>query len=298
MKVVVSGASGLVGQWLVPDLMANGHRVVQLVRNRTGSVPPGGACWRPDHGELDPSLLAGVDAVVNLNGRSIGGGRWTKAVRSELWSSRIDSTRTLVTAIRQASPPPRLLVNASAIGYYGDRGEAELDESAHRGDGFLAELAEAWEEAAFAARATGTRVVALRFGMIIGRGGALERMLPIFKTGLGGPLGNGRQWWSWIAMEDVLGVIREVLETAQVDGPINVVAPAASRCREFTAMLGGILHRPAVLPAPGFALRLALGEMADALLLASTRVVPAALARLGYRHRVPQLDEALRKALD
>ncbi len=298
MKVIISGASGLVGRWLVPDLTANGHQVVQLVRNRTGTIPGTSACWRPDRGELDPSLLAGADAVVNLNGRSIGDGRWSKTVRTELWSSRIDSTHTLVTAIRQASPPPKLLVNASAIGFYGDRGELELDESAQRGEGFLAELAEAWEDTAFAARAGGTRVAALRFGMIIGRGGALDRMLPIFRVGLGGPLGKGRQWWSWVAMEDVLGTIREVLENPAAEGPINVVAPTATRCRDFTAELGAILHRPALLPAPGFALRLALGEMADALLLASTRVVPAGLERLGYRHHVPQLDAALRKALD
>lgn len=298
MKILISGASGLVGRWLVPDLEAAGHEVVRLVRDPAAAAEAGAAYWRPSLGELDPAVLAGADAVVNLNGRSIGDDRWTKTVREELWSSRIDSTRTLVEAMRRAEPAPPVLVNASAIGFYGDRGESELDESAPRGDGFLAELAAAWEEAALAARDGGARVALLRFGMILGRGGALARMLPIFKLGAGGPLGNGRQWWSWVAMEDVLGAVRTALEHPEAEGPINVVAPEATRCRDFAATLGGILHRPTVVPAPAFALRLALGEMADALLLASTRVTPGALAGLGYRHRLPRLDAALRAALD
>jgi len=298
MKVIISGASGLVGRWLGPDLVSDGHTVVRLVRSERQAAAEDAALWRPDRGELDPAVLAGADAVVNLNGRSIAGGRWTKQVRDELWSSRIDSTRTLVEAIGRADPPPRVLLNASAVGYYGDRGEEELDETSAPGDGFLAELSQAWEEAALEARSDRTRVVAMRLGMVIGRGGALEKMVPVFKLGGGGPLGSGRQWWSWIAMEDVLGVARFAIEDRRVEGPVNAVAPAPARCRDFVSALGSVLHRPSFLPAPAFALRLVLGPMADALLLASTRVRPRALERLGYDFRVPDLADALRRALD
>jgi uncharacterized protein (TIGR01777 family) len=298
MKVIISGASGLVGRWLVPDLVADGHTVVRLVRSQRQAEADDAVLWRPDRGELDPSALAGADAVVNLNGRSIADGRWTRSVRDELRSSRLDSTRTLVGAIAAADPAPGVLVNASAIGFYGDRGEEELDESSAPGDGFLPELSQAWEEAALEARSDRTRVVALRLGMVLGRGGALAKMVPVFRLGGGGPLGSGRQWWSWVAMEDVLGMVRFAIEDDRVEGPVNAVAPTPVRCRDFVSTLGTVLHRPSFLPAPGFALRLVLGEMADALLLASTRVRPRALERLGYEFRAPDLADALRRALD
>lgn len=298
MKAIISGASGLVGRWLGPDLVSDGHTVVRLVRSERQAAAGDAVLWRPDRRELDPAALADADAVINLNGRSIAGARWTKEVRDDLWSSRVDSTRTLVEAMKRADPPPPVLLNASAVGYYGDRGEEELDETSAPGDGFLAELSQAWEEAAFEARSEHTRVVAMRLGMVIGRGGALEKMVPIFKLGGGGPLGSGRQWWSWIAMEDVLGVARFAIENERVEGPVNAVAPAPVRCREFVSILGSVLHRPSFLPAPAFALRLALGPMADALLLASTRVRPRALERLGYGFRAPGLADTLRRALD
>jgi hypothetical protein len=298
MKIVMSGSSGLVGSWLRADLESAGMTVVRLVRPASRDDGPDCVAWRPAAGELDPAVVSGADAVINLNGRSIADGRWSDPVKAELRSSRIDSTRTLTRAIAAAETPPPLLISASATGYYGDRGEEILDEGSAPADDFLARLSCDWEGAALEARSERTRVAILRFGMIIGRGGALAKMLTPFKLGLGGPLGSGRQWWSWIAMEDVIGTVRFLLERGDIEGPFNVVAPDAVRCRDFAHTLGEILRRPAILPTPAFALRLALGEMADALLLASTRVRPNALESAGYRFRVPDLGDAIRRALD
>lgn len=297
-KIVVSGSSGLVGRWLCADLESAGMDVVRLVRSERHASEAGAVLWKPDEHRLDPAVLSGAAAVVNLNGRSIAGGRWTDAVKADLRASRLDSTTTLVSAIASAADPPPLLVSASATGYYGDRGDEVLTETSSPGEDFLAELARDWEAAAMQARSDRTRVVALRFGIIIGRGGALEKMLTPFKLGLGGPLGSGRQWWSWIAMEDVIGIVRFMLERNDVSGVLNAVAPQPIRNRDFTSVLGSILRRPTVLPAPAFALRAAMGEMADALLLASTRVVPAALEASGYDFRVPDLADAIRRSLD
>lgn len=298
MKIVMSGSSGLVGSWLRADLESAGMTVVRLVRPASRDDGPGCVVWRPAAGELDPAVVSGADAVINLNGRSIADGRWSDTTKAELRSSRIDSTRTLTRAIAAADDPPPLLINASATGYYGDRGEEILDEDSAPAEDFLARLSRDWEAAAMEARSEQTRVAVLRFGMIIGRGGALAKMLTPFKLGLGGPLGSGRQWWSWVAMEDVIGTVRFLLDRDDLDGPFNVVAPEPVRCRDFTSTLGEVLRRPAVLPAPSFALRLALGQMADALLLASTRVHPTALERAGYNFRVPDLADAIRRALD
>jgi uncharacterized protein (TIGR01777 family) len=298
MKAVISGASGLIGRRLAADLEATGIRVLRLIRvlgstERQGTVP-----WDPTTGELDPAVLVGTDVVINLNGRNVGEGRWTSAVKDELRSSRLQPTRTLVDAICRADPPPKLLINASAIGYYGDRGEETLEESAAPGSGFLAELSSAWEEAAAAARSAGTRVVMLRLGMVVGRGGALAKMLTPFKLGLGGPIGSGKQWWSWVSIEDVIGTTRFAIARPEVTGPINVVSPQPLRCRDFARTLGQVLRRPAVLPMPAPMARLALGEMADALLLASANVRPAALERLGFSFRVPSLEQAIQRAVD
>jgi uncharacterized protein (TIGR01777 family) len=236
--------------------------------------------------------------VVNLNGRNIGEGRWTVRVKEELRASRILSTRTLVSAIADAEPRPRLLINASATGYYGDRGDEVLSERSAPGSGFLAELCRDWEAEALKAVSQGTRVVLLRLGMVIGRGGALARMLPPFKVGAGGPIGSGDQWWPWIAMEDVIGAIRFALENATVSGPVNLSSPEVTTSKGFARVLGSVLNRPSFMPLPAFAARLALGEMADALLLASARVRPAVLEELGYRFRVPDLATAIRIAID
>ena len=296
MKIVVSGSSGLVGTALVPSLEAAGHEVIRLVRTSTGHAP-GEAAWDPAAGTLDPAVINGADAVINLNGRSIATGRWNSAVKEELRSSRLDSTRTLADAIGNAENPPRLLINASAVGYYGDRGDEILEESSTIGEGFLAELSRDWEGAALASRSERTRVALLRLGVVVARGGALGKMLTPFKLGLGGPIGSGRQFWPWIGIEDVCGMVGFILGNEEIEGPVNAVAPQEIRCSEFARTLGKVLSRPAFMPMPAFAARLALGEMADSLLLASQRVRPQVLEDHGYAFKSPSLDGAIRSAL-
>ena len=296
MRIVVSGASGLVGSALVPSLEVAGHEVVRLVRVSTG-IAPGEAVWDPAAGALDPAVIDGADAVINLNGRSIAKGRWNSTVKEELRSSRLDSTRILVQAIGSAENPPGLLINASAAGYYGDRGDEALDESSAIGEGFLAELSRDWEGAALAASSERTRVALLRLGMVVARGGALGKMLTPFKLGVGGPIGSGRQFWPWIGIDDVCGLIDFILGDDEIEGPVNGVAPQELRCSEFARTLGRVLSRPAVMPMPAFAARMALGEMADSLLLASQRVRSQVLEQRGFSYRSPSLDEAIRTAL-
>jgi uncharacterized protein (TIGR01777 family) len=294
MKIVVSGSSGLIGTALVPRLKTAGHDVLRLVRSAAG---PGEATWSPRTGEIDDAVFEDVDAVINLNGRSIAEGRWNRSVKEDLRNSRLDSTRTLANAIVTSTSPPPLLINASAVGFYGNRGDELLEEDASVGDGFLAELSHDWEKAALQAGSEQTRVVLLRLGMVIAKDGALKRMLPPFKLGFGGPIGSGRQYWPWIGIEDVCGIIDFLLAHQEITGPVNVVAPEELRCSEFARILGRTLSRPAVLPLPAFVARAALGEMADALLLASQRVRPSTLQKAGYQFRAPTLDLALRFAL-
>ena len=296
MRIVISGASGLLGTALTRDLEAAGNEVIRLVRG-TRPVGPKEKSWDPASGRLDPTVLVGADAVINLNGRNIAQGRWNARVKEDLRSSRLDATRTIVTAIALADPPPKVLINASAVGFYGNRGHEALDENSAAGDGFLAELTRAWEAAALEAHSDLTRVALLRLGMVVASGGALGRMLLPFKLGLGGPVGSGHQFWPWIAMSDVLGVVRYVLDHPDLRGPLNLVSPETVQCTEFAKTLGRVLHRPAILPMPAFAARLALGEMADALLLASARVRPKALENAGFVFRSPALESAVRKAL-
>ncbi|NOZ77722.1 MAG: TIGR01777 family protein [Acidobacteria bacterium] len=298
MRVVISGASGFVGSWLIPDLLSRGIEVVRLVRGKTAPGGGGEASWDPSSGRLDPAILDGADVIVNLSGRNIASRRWTAAVKRELWESRIASTRTLVRAIHACSTPPALMISASATGVYGARDEIPVPEDAPAGSGFLPSLVRAWEQEAAGAAAAGTRVVMLRFGMIVGRGGALARMLPAFRLGLGGPVGNGRQTWPWIAMEDVLGVIERAMADPALEGPINAVAPQEVSSREFARTLGRILGRPAILPVPAWMIRVVLGEMGSALLLDGVHVKPARLLDSGYTFRVPNLASAIRKALD
>jgi len=296
MRIVVSGASGLIGSALVPSLEAAGHEVVRLVRS-SSSGAPSGAGWDPATGTIGAAVIDAADAIINLNGRSIANGRWNSTVKEELRSSRLRSTRTLVDAVGRAENPPELLINASAVGYYGNRGDELLEESTTMGKGFLAELSRDWEEAALAAKSERTRVVLLRLGMVVAREGALGKMLTPFKLGLGGPIGTGRQFWSWIGIEDVCGIIDYVLGHDEIEGPVNTVAPQELRCSEFARTLGRVLSRPAVIPMPAFAVRMALGEMADSLLLASQRVHPRVLEGSGYTFRTPTLEEAVRFAL-
>jgi uncharacterized protein (TIGR01777 family) len=301
MKILVTGSTGLVGTALVSALAGAGHAVCRL--QRPESAARGGARdgfdvpWNAATGELGGAAV-GADAVVNLAGASIGGGRWTAERKALLRSSRVETTRALVTALAKMNAPPRALVSASAIGYYGSRGDENLTEASAAGTNFLAGLAQEWEAEAVKAEALGIRVVRARFGIILARhGGALAKMLLPFKLGAGGRIGSGQQWMSWVTLKDVVGILRLALENRAVQGAVNVVAPGAVRNAEFTKELARALHRPALFPAPAFALRLALGEMADALLLASQRVVPQRLQQLGYRFAHPDLAGALAAVL-
>lgn len=296
MKIFISGASGFVGGALVEHLRRQGNHVTALVR-REPTDRGIEARWDPAAGDLDPTIVSGADAVINLNGRNISGGRWTPEVKKELRSSRLDATRTMVDAIRRAEAPPRLLINASATGFYGNRGDEVLTEGSNPGTGFLADLSRDWETAALETRSKSTRVVLLRLGMVLGDGAALEKMLPPFKLGFGGPMGSGGQWWPWIAMTDVLGVIDHVLHHDDIRGPVNLVAPETATSKGFARALGEHLGRPAIVPAPAFAVKLALGEMAEALLLSSTKATPKVLEDTGYRFKAPTLAEAFRQIL-
>jgi uncharacterized protein len=298
MKILITGATGLVGSALTGELAQAGHTVCRLVRPETKSEATRDASgfdvkWNPLTGELD-ALAVGADAVVNLAGASIAQGRWTAQRKCELRGSRVDSTRALVHALATMALRPRVLISASAIGIYGDRGDEVLTEESRLGRDFLSEVAAAWEAEAEKAEALGIRVVQTRFGLILARqGGALAKMARPFRMGVGGKLGSGQQWVSWISLEDVVAILRLALENGAVRGPINVVSPQPVRNSEFTAALAKALHRPAVLPAPAMALRLMLGAMADALLLASQRVIPEQLEKLGYKH----LNTSLAKKL-
>jgi uncharacterized protein len=296
--VAVTGASGLVGSALVSSLTVGGHRVMALVRR---APRPGESAlrWDPSSGAITPAGAAGADAIVHLAGDSIMGLRWTGEKKRRIRESRTTATRLLVQTLTRLPKPPAVLVCASGIGYYGSRGDEVLSEESRPGTGFLAELAREWEAAAAAAIAQGIRVVHLRLGIVLSaKGGALAKMLTPFRLGLGGPIGDGAQWMSWIALDDVIGAIRHALTTDSLRGPVNAVAPAPVTNAEFTRILGRVLGRPTLLPLPAFAARLALGEMADELLLASQRVVPSRLQASGYTFRHPALEETLRAALE
>jgi len=293
--VAVTGASGLVGSALVSSLTAGGHRVIPLVRR---APRPGESAlrWDPSSGAVTPAPVA--DAIVHLAGDSIMGLRWTAEKKRRIRESRTTATRLLVQTLTRLPKPPAVLVCASGVGYYGSRGDEVLSEESRPGTGFLAELAREWEAASAAAIAQGIRVVHLRFGIVLSaKGGALARMLTPFRLGLGGTIGDGAQWMSWIALDDVIGAIGHALTTDSLRGPVNAVAPAPVTNAEFTRILGRVLGRPTLLPLPAFVARLALGEMADELLLASQRVVPARLQASGYTFRYPALEEALRASL-
>jgi uncharacterized protein len=292
MKILISGASGLIGTALTAALRAEGDTVVRLVRNDPG---PDSEVWNPDAGTLDEHALYGVDAVVHLAGASIAAGRWTATRKAQILESRVRGTGLLANAMAALSRKPATFLSGSAIGYYGDRGDQIVDETSSRGHGFLADVCAQWEDAAAPAAAAGIRVVTLRTGVVLSRaGGALQKMLPPFRVGVGGPVGSGTQYMSWIAIADVVGAIIHLLNTPAVSGPVNLVAPTAVTNREFARTLGKVLRRPAVVAVPARALRIALGAMADEMLLASTRVRPVRLATSGYHYRYPELEAALR----
>jgi len=293
VKILISGASGLVGTAATAALRSGGHTVAHLVRSG-GKRSSGDVRWDPPSGFIDADAMEGADAILHLAGAGIGDARWSTARKQLLRGSRVDATRVLVAGIAKLRQKPRVLIAASAVGYYGNRGDERLTESSANGEGFLAALARDWEAESPRAESLGVRTVLLRLGMILSRrGGALPRMLAPFKLGLGGRLGSGKQWISWIALEDVIGVIRRALADEKLSGPVNVVAPNPVRNAEFTRALAHAVRRPAIFPAPAFALRLALGEMADELLLGSQRAEPQRLLGAGFAFQFPELGAAL-----
>lgn len=295
MRVVITGSSGLIGRALTASLLEDGHDVLRLVRG--GPAESGRARWDPALGQLDPSLIDGADAVVCLGGAGVGDHRWTAAYKQELRDSRVHGTALLADTIAAIAHPPKVFVSASAIGYYGDVHGAEVDESAPPGDDFLAGLTVEWEAAADVA-VTHTRVVHPRFGIVLGpSGGAFGRMLPLARLGLGGPLGSGEQYWSVISLTDVVRALRFVIEQERVSGPVNLTGPQPVTNKDFARELGRALHRPALLPAPAFALRLALGEFADSVLM-SQRVLPKALSAAGFTFAHPTAADAVRALTD
>jgi uncharacterized protein (TIGR01777 family) len=289
VKVVVTGASGLIGSALVPRLRAGGHEVVRLVRRAPQAADE--VSWDPDGGTVETEGLAGVEAAVHLAGAGVGDHRWTDEYKRTIRDSRVLGTRTLVKALTALEPLPRVLVSGSAVGFYGDRGDEELTEESPGGKGFLADVVRAWEAETEPASAAGIRVAQIRTGLVMSpSGGAFGRLLPLIKLGLGGPLGSGKQWWPWITLEDELGAI-EFLLTHAVAGPVNLSAPHPARQKHVVRAIARAAHRPALLPAPRLALRIGLGEFSDDI-LDSQRVLPSRLPAAGFTFRHPELAGA------
>jgi len=293
-KVLLSGSSGLIGAALCKLLEANGYQVKRLVRDGTSSA--GKIAWTLDR-PIRPESVSGFNAVVHLAGESIGG-RWTARKKTAIRNSRVVGTRNLAEALARAPQRPNVFISASAIGYYGDRGDEILTEESPSGTGFLPEVCRKWETATKPAADAGIRTVQMRFGVVLSSaGGALEKMLLPFRLGLGGNMGSGRQWWSWVDLQDVVGAILHVMNTGSVFGAVNVVSPHPITNGDFTKALASVLSRPALFPMPAFAARLALGEMANELLLSSQRVEPAKLVASGYTFQQPYLRESLQSIL-
>ena len=293
MRIGVTGASGLLGTALLPALRSAGHAVVRI-----GRGPDADIRWNPAAGELDVARCEGIDAFVHLAGATIGQ-RWTTAHRREIRDSRVQGTALIARTAAALNPRPRVLVSASAVGIYGDAGDAFCDESAPAGTDYLADVCRAWESSADAARTAGIRTVQLRFGVVLSRhGGALARLLPVFRLGAGGRVGSGRQWMSWLSTEDAVGIVGLALESDQLAGAVNAAAPEPVTNAEFTATLARVVRRPALFPVPSFALNLVFGEMAQATLLASQRVTPRRLLAAGYAFRHATLESALSAAVN
>ncbi|CAN5910334.1 TIGR01777 family oxidoreductase [soil metagenome] len=294
--IVVSGATGMIGSALVARLRANGHTVRRLVRS-SSSLQAGDVVWDPGHGILPASVIEGAEAVVHLAGAPIAQ-RWTAAHKEEILESRVRSTALLARTIAAAAHKPAVMLSGSAIGYYGDRGDAPVDETSTPGSGFLARVVQDWEAAAGPAADAGTRVVLLRTGIVLSpRGGALERLLVPFRLGVGGPIGGGDQWMSWISLEDQIRAMEFALFGESLSGAVNLVAPNPVTNATFASTLGRVLNRPALIPVPGLALELLYGEMARATILTGQRVRPAALAAAGFEFHFPTLEQALRHEL-
>jgi uncharacterized protein (TIGR01777 family) len=297
LKIVVAGAGGLIGRHLVPCLAERGHDVRRLVRRDATSADE--IAWDPDGGTLNPHDLQGAQAIVHLGGESIAGGRWTAARKAAIRASRVTSTALLARTLAQLAPLPETFVCASAIGFYGNRGDEVLTESSGSGDDFLSDVCREWEAATAPAASAGVRVVNARLGLVLSpEGGALEKMLPLFRAGLAGPIGDGRQFMSWISLPDSVRAFEFALRCGALRGPVNFTAPEPVSNREFARTLGSVLNRPTVVAAPAFAVRMALGEMGSALLLGGQRVLPARLLEAGFVFEHPNLSAALRSLLN
>lgn len=300
MKVAITGATGFIGRALVKALRARGDEVRALVRDPASARAQLGVDAFPwnTSAAVPADAVASVDAIVHLAGEGIADKRWTEARKKKLRDSRIEGTRHVVDAIRAMNPKPKVFVSGSAIGYYGDVPEGDVTETAGAGADFLAHLCKDWEDTAKPAEALGVRTVLVRTGIVMGPGGgALAQMLLPFKLGAGGPMGSGRQWMSWIHLDDEIGILLHAIDDARVSGPINATAPSPARNKDFAKALGRALHRPAFAPMPGFAMKLLFGEMAGVALLTGQRVLPAKAEQTGYRFRHPELDGALRAAV-
>ncbi len=295
MKILVAGSSGLIGTALCSRLEREGHEVVRLVRRQPEQ---GELRWDPEAGELEQEALERIEAVVHLGGRSIAAGRWTATVKEQLRQSRVQTTQLLAARLAGLAAPPRVLVCASAVGIYGHRHDEELDEESDTGEGFLAELGRVWEGASAVAAEAGIRVVQARLGIVLSRrGGALAKMLLPFRLGMGGKIGDGRQYVSWISLEDAVAALIYAVENDALHGPVNLTAPQSVTNAELTRTLGRVLRRPTLLPLPAFAAKLLLGELAEEGLLASQRVRPKRLLEAGFEFAYPELEGALRHAL-
>ena len=295
MKVLITGSSGLIGSVLIESLASNGHEVVRLLRKKFAKDSP---VWDPENDVIDLADVRDIAAVVHLAGDNIAEGRWNDRKKDRILNSRVRGTKLLAEFFAASEHKPRIIVSASAVGVYGDRGEELLDETSEPGNGFLADVCQQWEGATASAVDAGIRVANVRFGVVLSTaGGALKKMLFPFKMGLGGVIGGGKQYMSWVSIDDVVGMIQYVIGNDSMRGPVNLVSPHAVSNHEFTKTLGRVLHRPTIFPMPAFAARLAFGEMANELLLSSIRAVPKKLMNSGYKFRHPELGEAFEHLL-
>ncbi len=297
MKILISGSSGLVGTSLRTHFLKKEDQVFCLVRKKE-NLSPDEIFWNPSAGQIDAARCEGFDVVIHLAGENIAGSRWTPARKQKIKDSRELGTSLLAKTLAGLKQKPKLLISASATGFYGNRGDEQLTEQSPAGSGFLPEVCQAWEQSTEVATQAGIRVVFLRLGIVLApNGGALDKMLFPFKWGFGGVLGSGNQYWSWIALEDVIGMVDFIISQNSLEGPVNVVSVKPATNREFTKTLASVLKRPSFLPVPAFMAHLALGEMADELLLASTRVVPDKILKVGYQFLHENLKEYLQKVL-
>lgn len=296
MKILISGSSGLIGRHLTSHLSDAGHEVIRLVRKKGDQE---GTCfWDIKNQEIDSACLEGIDAAIHLAGESIGDSRWTAATKKRIMDSRVEGTRLLCQTLASLKGKPKTLISASAIGFYGHQPGVELTEEGALGSNFVADVCKNWEVETKYARDAGIRVVNMRIGIVLApNGGPLHKMMTPFKFGAGGIIGNGKQYWSWVAIDDILGIVQFLLDNESISGPVNAVSPNAASNYEMTKTLGKVMHRPTILPLPGFAAKIVLGQMADELLLADAKVIPQKLQQAGYEFKSPELEATLTNLL-